>query len=472
MLLQNELYKQICDWADAHAEEMYSDLADFARIKSVSRADLAQEGAPFGPDCRKMLDHALETAKKYGFETCDNEGYYGDAWIGDRSKAVGIIGHLDVVPEGDGWKYPPYSSTREGDFMIGRGTGDNKSACVAALYIMRMMRDIDAPLTNGVRAIFGCSEETGMNDMKKLVENEAQPPISLVPDSAFPVNYAQKGTMRGSMSIKAGGDIVYFKGGEVRNMVPPHAECEVRLPIEKLAPIYDGRPEFTLEATEAGCRIKAKGQAAHAASPSGGISAIYLLASSLYDSGLLCDDSAAAVNAVAQMCSDYTGAKAGIDCTDPESGATTMVCGVASTVNGVITLSLDCRLSIAADLKANEASFTAYAHSLGMEVSDLETGKPFYIPKDDIRIQLLSKVCEEVLGMENTEPYTMGGGTYSRVVPGAITFGLGMRASGEHMETAPGHGGAHQPDEYVYLPNIKEALKALACAVILLDRLI
>lgn len=469
MLMDEKLYQRICAWVDEHKEEFIADLQDFARIKSVSCADLAEPGAPFGPDCRKMLDHALARCKEYGFEVCDNDGYYGDAWTGERKTAVGIIGHLDVVPEGDGWTYPPYEATRVGDFLIGRGVGDNKSACVMGMYVLRLLRDIEAPMTNGARVIFGCSEETGMEDMAHLVENNQQPPVSLVPDASFPVNYAQKGMMRGEMSIETGSVLKSFSGGEVRNMVPPHAMAELGVSAEAARAALG--EEVSVEEAEGGCIVRAEGKAAHAAGPQNGESAILKLSTALANSGLLDEKSQKAMASIANMCSDYNGVHAGIACEDPETGKTTMCCGVSATKDGRISLSLDCRLSIATDLDACGKAFTAFAQSLGFTVDDLGIDKPFYMPKDDPRIELLRRVCKEY-GNLDAEPYTMGGGTYSRAVPNAITFGSGFPGRGERMDFGPGKGGAHQPNEQTYLPNLIEALKLIACAVILLDRLV
>ena len=47
--------EQVRAWLEDHREEMIAELQGFARIRSVSRADLAQEGAPFGPECAEML---------------------------------------------------------------------------------------------------------------------------------------------------------------------------------------------------------------------------------------------------------------------------------------------------------------------------------------------------------------------------------------------------------------------------------
>ena len=44
---------------------------------------------------------------------------------------------------------------------------------------------------------------------------------SLIPDSMFPANYAQKGSIKGLFYMDAGEQIAEFHGGEVFNMVPP-----------------------------------------------------------------------------------------------------------------------------------------------------------------------------------------------------------------------------------------------------------
>ena len=144
-----------------------------------------------------MLDFALDHARKMGFETEDHEGYCGSAIYGDKNNALGIIAHIDVVPEGEQWIYPPYGATRVGDFLIGRGTNDDKNAAVLGLYLMRMFRELGTPLKHGLRVIMGCSEETGMEDMEYYVQNCVHPVASLIPDSMFPANYAQKGSIKG-----------------------------------------------------------------------------------------------------------------------------------------------------------------------------------------------------------------------------------------------------------------------------------
>ena len=97
-----------------------------------------------------MLDFALAHARGMGFETEDHDGHCGSAIYGDRENDLAIIAHIDIVPEGGQWLYPPFGATRKGDFLIGRGTNDDKNAAVMGLYLMRMFRELGTPLKHGL----------------------------------------------------------------------------------------------------------------------------------------------------------------------------------------------------------------------------------------------------------------------------------------------------------------------------------
>ena len=92
------------------------------------------------------------------------DGYAGSVTLGDAENSIGIIAHLDVVPEGGNWIYPPYDAVYlpENDALIGRGVDDNKGPAVAGLFAMRMLREFGHPLRHGIKLICGLSEETGM----------------------------------------------------------------------------------------------------------------------------------------------------------------------------------------------------------------------------------------------------------------------------------------------------------------------
>ena len=67
------------------------------------------------------------------------------------------LGHLDVVPEGEGWRLDPYSGTVEDGYIYGRGTLDDKGPMVAALFAMKALKDSGYVPARRIRMILGLS---------------------------------------------------------------------------------------------------------------------------------------------------------------------------------------------------------------------------------------------------------------------------------------------------------------------------
>ena len=343
-----------------------------------------------------------------------------------------------------------------------------------------MLQQKNRSMKHGVRVICGLSEETGMQDLSHFIAHEpVQPVVALVPDAGFPLNYAQKGTLGAHIAIDLGSMKVLkgFSGGLVDNMVPAHAEAQLNVSAEaasealRKAGFSDER--ISVRPADEGCVMEAQGLAAHAASPEKGVSAFNLLSDALLKSGLLDEQAQRAMRSLNEMSADFYGEASGIGCEDPDSGKTTMNLGVAYTQEGRMTVHVDCRLSVAADLPQTEAGFRAACAERGFEIDTISLGKPFYIDKQDPRAVALMDVYSQVTG-RNDEPYSMGGGTYSRVMPCAITYGPGLP---EDLPEPPvklpvGHGGAHQPDELNYLPNLLKALEVYAVALVELDKIV
>lgn len=79
----------------------------------------------------------------------------GYAEYGTGEELIAVLGHLDVVPEGDGWTYPPYGGEIHDGKIYGRGTIDNKGPVIGALYALKVIKDLAIPLKRRVRIIFG-----------------------------------------------------------------------------------------------------------------------------------------------------------------------------------------------------------------------------------------------------------------------------------------------------------------------------
>ncbi len=478
---RTELLALADKWIAAHREEYIAEVQGIARIPSVSRADLAQPGAPFGPDCRRVLDYALERGRHYGFDTADHDGYAGSITWGDFDHSIGVIAHLDVVPVGDGWVYPPFGATYlpEHDVLIGRGVDDNKGSMVAGLFAMRMLREFGVPMRHGVRLICGTSEETGMQDMVALRQKGHRfPDTSLVPDAGFPVNYAQKGMIDGAISAPCTGNLLSLDAGSVRNVIPDEAVAVIAAEADGVRAALSGLEEsdasrIEITPVEGGTKIVARGKSGHAAFPAGGDNAIGRLARVLAATNLLTGAAKSVIAALADLTRDANGHSEGVAFSDEPSGELTLVYGVAHLKDGTLTLSVDCRYPVTMDGAVLERDLRAAWDKLGFSVKEFDISAPFYIPVDDPRVVALQALYKDVTGRDDP-PYAMGGGTYSRAVPGAISFGPGMPGT-KHDYSAflpEGHGGAHGRDEVLPIDKLLTLSRIYVAALMELDGVI
>ncbi|HEY2431739.1 MAG TPA: M20/M25/M40 family metallo-hydrolase [Vicinamibacterales bacterium] len=77
-------------------------------------------------------------------------------------KPLLIMGHTDVVTVDPAkWKYPPFSATRDGGYVYGRGTVDDKDNATAALMTMILLKRMNVPLDRDVIFVAEAGEEGG-----------------------------------------------------------------------------------------------------------------------------------------------------------------------------------------------------------------------------------------------------------------------------------------------------------------------
>ena len=444
--------QELREWIEAHRDEMVRELMDYVRIPSVSRADLcdAEKKAPYGPDCRRMLDYALTRLADEGFRTEDHDGFCGSAWYGDAEEELGFVAHLDVVPEGEGWIYAPYEPVLKDGFMIGRGCDDNKSSAVIGLYLMKYLKEHGVQMKKSFRLMMGCAEETGMADFRHyLASGGKAPEVSIIADGGFPVCYAQKGGWNMDIAIPAGKDILDFTAGNVRNAIPDRAEIVLAADCDTVKTALSGCGKLEFVPAEGGTKITAHGKGGHAAHPEESDNAVVVLAKALAESGLTDTLDLAGIPFIAETFRTPYGDGMGFACEDEISGYLTSNIGVIRFRDGVIHALLDCRYPVKAPIQEMTDRFAEKLHEAGVTVEKLEIEKPFYIDPETPVVKTLQKVYRDITGDEK-EPYSMGGGTYSRVIPNGITFGGGLPAP--DAEFLPdGHGSCHGPDEVKHI---------------------
>lgn len=102
---ENYGYKK---YIDTHFDEALKSIIEIIRIKTVKAEKTGD--APYGAELKRGLSKVLEIAQSLGFRVKNLDNYIGYAEYGEGEEYIAVLGHIDVVPEGDetSWSVPPY----------------------------------------------------------------------------------------------------------------------------------------------------------------------------------------------------------------------------------------------------------------------------------------------------------------------------------------------------------------------------
>ena len=440
---------------DGYRETYIETLREWVKIPSV-RSE-AEEGAPFGREIRRMLDRAMTDARKLGFPVRDFDGYACDITLGDAEEKIAVLGHLDVVPVGDGWTRPPFDGVMENGRMYGRGTNDDKGPALASLFAMKAIKEAGIPLKKSIRLILGCDEESDWLDMKYYGEHEQIPAVGFSPDASFPLINTEKGML--GLELRApeaatGLKILRLATGDRINVIPGECRALVQGGQELADRVDDyadrsGLP-YTAEVTAEGVWITATGIPGHSAYPEGRRNAIGMMLLLLRELGA--EGPVATLAEAVGMESD--GQSLGCACRDEVSEGLTCNMGILRLEKGEWYATLDMRCPVTADQeKLREA---AIAHLPGIRVDTFVQKPPHHVPADSELVSSLLAAYEEETGLEG-KPMSTGGGTYAKVLQQGVAFGA-LFPDEEDL--------AHQADEYETIDRLMLAAKIYANAMI------
>ena len=447
--------RKVYELIDSYRDEYIRMLQGWIRTPSVKGE--AAPGAPFGTDVRKMLDLAMKDARGMGFAVRDFDGYACDVTLGGAEERIAVLGHLDVVPTGDGWTKPPFEGLIENGRIYGRGTNDDKGPALASLFAMKAIRDAGIPLKKGIRLILGCDEESGWEDMEYYGAHERIPDVGFSPDANFPLINTEKGMLVLELRAPAaqtGLKVLQVSAGDRVNVIP--GECtalaeggeelagKVRAYAERT-----GLP-YTAEVTDRGVAITATGIPGHSAYPTGKRNAAGMMLLLLRELGA---EGPAAVLAEA-VGLEHDGASLGCACRDEVSKELTCNMGILRLEDGEWFATLDFRCPVTADQeKLKEA---AAAHLPGFAIETDTQKPPHHVPADSGLVKSLLAAYEEETGLEG-KPMSTGGGTYAKVLKQGVAFGA-LFPDEEDL--------AHQADEYETIDRLMLAMKIYANALI------
>ena len=472
---------------EGYRDEMVEKLQEFIRIESVAvskGAECTQE-KPFGEGSARALQFMMELGREKGFATRNYDNMVCELDFGERKdEAVGTIGHADVVPAAGVWEYPPFGGEIHGGRIYGRGAMDDKGPTLAAFYAVLAIKESGLPLSKNITQIIGGHEEGGYFPcLRHYIENaERIPAHGIVPDSYFPICFSEKhfaglqftaGERRQAVPVSESADVrgaeavsgiagttvhagitdaagkagtagrklilKSITGGDALNIVPPWAEavfCD-----------EDGNVVRT---------IRESGVAAHASMPEQGENAIAKLLRRLAQMEFEPADICEAVKELPKlMCRDTNGRGIGIAVSDV-TGETTNNVALIKYSDGRLSIISNVRLPLSLSRREMENRIARVLE--GRMWSCRTTGflEGFYINPEDEPAKTLIDVYREESGDTKSQPFANGCGSYARLLPGFIPFGMAQQSGSLPF---------HVENEYIEIEEFLETAKIYAEAL-------
>lgn len=471
MMIDEKKLQEIYAWIDGQREKIIEELSEVASIKSVS--DASSEVKPFGQGCLDVLNLMLDKGQKAGFETHNYDNYVGSIFYDTGAKeenTIGVWAHLDVVPEGEGWLSDPYSPVLRDGLLFGRGVGDNKSAAIGTFYIQQALRACNVPMKHNLKLFLGTSEETGMADVSYYVSKYPVPKFSLVPDAGFPGACGEFGRVQYDLVSKKtlSDDIVALSAGSVFNIIPNKATVTIKKKAELDLSVIPSEG-YTICEDETTVTIEAAGVSRHAAGPEGAVNAVYQLTKVLAVLPGLCEEDRNIFQFLTDVNQNSYGTYLGFAKTDEVSGQTVSSGTVLRMKDGIVRMTNDCRHCVTDTNERiiEQIEKTSNMHDFSVEI--ISRSKPYYIDKNDTKIQTITKVYKAFTGLDG-EVRIGKGGTYAGKIPNAVATGIVVHGDYKAPDyLASGHGGAHQPDEFIPIEQYIEGIKLLTTIILNLD---
>ena len=425
----NSIDKKVLEYK----EEIFESLS---RIISIpSKEGKPDIDAPFGKYPKLALDEALKISCELGFKTKNIDNAIGYAEYGEGQEYVGILGHVDVVPEGTGWDYPPFELTITKDKLYGRGILDNKGPIIGCLYAMKIIKDLRLPISKSIRIIFGTNEESGFKDIPYYLKSEKPAVMGFTPDCKYPAVYGERGILDITIfsdKIK-NSSIAEISGNFRSSNVPDFAKVEL----------------LTKEV------IEEHGITAPGNAPEMGKNAMVNLCKTLTERNILKGREKDFIKFVYEtFYENHTLEKIGVNCKDNISGSLMVNPYNLFFENGRLGLSVVFRYPIS----------YKYEDMIDIINKLLPTGGTFNInrrvdsvcfDKDSPMLKIMKDAYEEVTGLDGT-PVTTTGGTYAKVFPNIVAYGPSF----------PGQKGiGHNKNEYMDIEDLLTNIKIYTRAI-------
>ena len=408
----------------------------------------------------------LSFAERDGFYVKNVDNYAGRVDYGEGEKRLGVIGHMDVVPAGDGWVTDPFKMIIKDGKIIGRGSADDKGPALAAYYGMLLLKEAGFKPKKKIDFIVGTNEETNWVGINYYLKHEPTPDQVFSPDAEYPIINGEQGIYTLELNFKDDkpkGSVVLkkFKAGIATNVTPQKAFATIQA--DNLDEIKAKFGEFLAENNLEGhfeiddniAQIELTGQGAHASAPQVGRNAATFLALFLDQFDFAGRDKNYIHFLADVEHEDFQGEKLGVFHHDDLMGDLSSAPSIFEyEEDGVAILKDNIRYPQGTDPSTMVKQVTEkFSDILSASFDSFE--KPHYVPGDDPLVQTLLKVYERQTGKKGHE-VVIGGGTYGRLFEHGVAYGA-------QPEDAPMV--MHQANEYMKVDDLIDSIAIYAEAI-------
>lgn len=444
-----------------YSDALIEDLIGVLSIDSVKGT--TEPDAPVGQGPKEALMFMMALGEKENLPTKVIDNLAGHIEFGTGTDLFGVLGHVDVVPPGKGWTSDPFKPVIKNNEIIARGVQDDKGPTMAAFYALKILHNEGYEFNQRVRLIIGTDEESDWQCTEAYFNSEEMPSAGFSPDAAFPVIHGEKGistfnivqTSLEDEFIDSDIELKAFISGERYNMVPESAEAKLQV-LTNMSAIIQAFEGFIRKSGNAGTyeidggflKLELSGKSAHGSTPQEGVNAGLELLKFLNEIKLDAHAKQFVSFAHDYIVDNFTGEQFDMSHHHSEMGDVSVNTGMINytEVDGGI-FGVNLRYPTGLDFNKGLNDFTEKIKNSGFSIEDISNQVPHYVDKND---PLVLKLIESYRKHtdDDSEAFTIGGGTYARTLKTGVAFGAMFKDSVDTM---------HQKDERM---NIDELLLA------------
>jgi succinyl-diaminopimelate desuccinylase len=475
--------KEIKETVSTLKEEIIKSLQACIRIKSISGDE---EGT------LKVLEFFLNLGQSMGFKSANVNNLGGIIEFGEGERTLGIIVHLDTVPEGTGWQYPPFEGRIEDNKIYGRGAIDDKGPAISVLYALKTIQDTGIKPDCKIQIIIGIDEETVWNTTPKLLKKIREPDFAFVPDSNFPIVIAEKGlvwieitkdflqinpnteTTKSQTNLdknnqkKQKPSIIIKKilgGSESLNIVPDYCAATLKMTEDKLQTVEKKLQRFLqqekfanieIEKNDSEIKLLSHGKSAHAFNCDEGRNAISQLILFLNQLDIAEEQKTFLETYTSKIGMEYFGESLGLASEDELTGKLTVSPGYIHLDEKSANLKVDIRFPASEQLTVLKGKVDSAFQPFQGNLKIIDSLESLSFSEDDPNIQKLLQVYRDYNGDREAQPLGIGGTTFAKAFNNAVGFG----------PTFPGMAKSeHQPDEFMEIDHLMKCTEIYALAI-------